>query len=163
MATEDKKEVSADVLAVSSKVASLLGEFKVDGANASITVESDPYLEHMKEGGITKDTLKKVSDLNTTYIAGVAHAVSDKAIPLFKDNKDVTDINVTSKLNGRDSFDINVKREVTRNVAPGSSEKTTDYGVMSCKVTTFAGRHKSGQLGLIRDELKAKAMAALAD
>lgn len=162
MATEDKKEVSAEVLAISSKISPLLGEFKIDGSDATITVEADPYLEHMKEGGITKDTLKKVSDLNTTYIAGVAHAVSDKAIPLFTGNKDVTDINVTSKLNGRDSFDINVKREVTRNVAPGSTEKTTDYGVMSCKVTTFAGRHKAGQLGLVRDELKAKALEALA-
>ena len=163
MATEDKKEVSKEVLEVSAKLKPLLENFKVDGSNADIVVEADPYLEFMKEGGITKDTLKKVSDLNTTYIAGVAHAVSDKAIPLFKDNSDVKEINVQGKLNGRDSFDINVKREVTRLTAPGSKETTTDYGVMSCKVTTFAGRHKSGQLGLVRDELKAKALEALAE
>ena len=36
MATEDKKEVSKEVLEVSSKLKPLLENFKVDGANADI-------------------------------------------------------------------------------------------------------------------------------
>lgn len=113
---------------VSSFVSSNMKLVSEKDGEKRFQVNQEHYVEFMESKGITKETLKQVSNANSDYHAGTMVVLKDQ---LLEDPK-VDRVTI----NTRTASGV-ISERMTRQVesrTPGTGEKVTKFGVVSIKL-----------------------------
>jgi hypothetical protein len=138
-----KKEITdlADKLGSSIKV-------QKDGTTE---VSGNPYVEHLPDG-LTEETVTKVQDYNTAFIAGSGLAFGKAAVASMVSNKKMEEATATFNMIGKDAVTHTVQRErETRNPKDGSTG--VKLGAMTTVHEVHGSSQKVGQLGAVRTQI----------
>jgi hypothetical protein len=147
-------EIKSDILELSK---TLKGKIKI-GENGVATVEEGTYVSLLPEG-VTEDSARKLQNLHSELAAAATLATGELAIPYLKKNKDVASVNLSIPMIGKDSLDVNIKREkVVTN--PQSKEQSTVYGAVTAGFSVYSTRPR-GEMLKVKSHLAELAMKAL--
>lgn len=139
--------IKTEITAMAEKLA---GSIKVqkDGVTE---VSGDPYIDNLPEG-LDKETVVKVSDYNTTFIAGSGLAFGQAAVAAMASNKKLEEASGTFKMVGKDAVTHTVQRErESRN--PSTGDKILKLGAMTTTHEVHGSSQKVGQLGAVRTHI----------
>lgn len=146
-----KSAVKQEVLDLSKKIAEGLTLDKKTGQGEAA---DDIYTANLPEG-LAVETVKAVSDYNTTFVAAGTHAFGNLAIEAMKSTKGLSEANVQIKMFGKDTLGVSVQRtkEYKNPLAKeGESGTITKHGVISTTYDVVAGANR-GQLKVVRNEM----------
>lgn len=150
-------------MAIKTEVAELAEKlsstFKIEKDGTTV-VSGDPYVDNLPEG-ISKDTVSKVQDYNTAFIAGSALAFGQAAIASMASNKKLDQATGTFTMVGKDIVTHSVQRERSaRNPADG--ETIVKLGAMTTVHEVYGSSKKIGQLGAVYKQIGQLATEKLA-
>lgn len=110
--------------------------------------------------GVTEETVEKVSNLVTSFVAAGMDAVGEMALAAMKKDKKLSTVEAGLNMGafGKVNYGVDREQEVTipPREAGGEVTKKLQHGTTSVKVSFVAGRN-SGLLGQARDRIKADA------
>jgi hypothetical protein len=159
MSTTDKapKTISQEVLDMSKDISA-----SIELKDGQIKVDRAVYLATLEKAGIPEEQVKALQEHNSLFYPAAAHAVGEMAINAFKKDKKLEQVDAEFKMVGRDHYDLHVSRSKEYPL-PGSTtgEKITNYGVMRTDMVVQGTNNKAGEMALVRDYLKEKAIKAL--
>lgn len=152
-----------------TKAASVKDEVLEMAAKIEAGITMDAKTGEGKEDGLyettlpehlTMETIKAVSDHNTTFIAAGAYAFGKLAIDAMKDNKDLPSANLEVKMGGRDTVSYNVDRSKEFSNHLGDGVATIKHAVVTTSYDVRAGKN-GGQLKAARQAIGEMGMNAL--
>jgi len=155
-APSPKNTISQEVLDMSKKIAESLTIDKKTGHGEA----ADGIYEANLPETLTVETVKAVTDYNTTFVAAGTHAFGTIAIEAMKSSKNLTEANVKIKMFDKDVLGVSIERSKDYNNAlakEGQPKTVTKFGVVQTVYDVNAGGNKSGQLKLVRKEIAAMA------
>lgn len=129
-----------------------------DGA-ATVKVDAEAYINSLPEWADKDQARRLAEEHNPTFFAAATKTVGEHAIKAMGKNKACTNVEAVFPLFGHDTFTVAVDREKTYPI-PGSSEKVTQYGVVSTKLDTVGAVTRAGQMKLVKAELQEAALKA---
>jgi hypothetical protein len=147
-------EIKSDILELSK---TLKGKIKI-GENGVATVEEGTYVSLLPEG-VTEDNARKLQSFHSELAAAATLATGELAVPYMKKHKDVVSVDLTIPMIGKDSLDVNIKREKTV-TNPQSKEQSTVYGAATAGFTVYSTRPR-GEMAKVKSHLAELAMKAL--
>lgn len=135
-------------------------EIKVHKTGAAEVEHSDVYYTTLPDD-LPAETVDRLSQHNTNFIAAGAFAFSELGIEAMKDNKSLDKTSVEIKMAGKDtvSYTLDRKREYTNSL--GNGETVESYGVLTTSYNVRGAKNSSGQLKIARTLVSELAMAAL--
>lgn len=143
---EHNKNIKPEVLEMSEKIKSQL---KIDGRNGHITGEDNIFESTLPED-LTMETVNKVSDHNTTFVAAGVHAMGSLAVEAMKDHSHLNEATGSIKMGGKDTLDVNIERSRTyANRLQEGADDVVKHGVMDINYTVMAGKN-AGQLKKVK-------------
>lgn len=157
--TETKKiSLHDDVAALSTKISEGI---KIDAKAATATAGESLYKDNLPEG-LTMETVKSVSDYNTTFVAAGAHAFGEAAVAAMKGSKNLDRISVDIPMGVKDhvSYTVDRIKEVANRFGTGDAT-IIKHGVVTTSYEVRAGKN-SGQLKAARQLIGELAASALA-
>lgn len=147
-------EIKSDILELSK---TLKGKIKI-GENGVATVEEGTYIALLPEG-VTEDNARKLQSFHSELAAAATLATGELAVPYMKKHKDVASVDLTIPMIGKDSLDVNIKREkVVTN--PQTKSQSTIYGAATTGFTVYSTRPR-GEMAKVKSHLAELAMKAL--
>ena len=159
----DKKiTLKEEVLKLSTAIRA---ELSVDKQTGLVTGDSKKvYNENLPEG-ITEETVKSISDYNTTFVAGATHAVGEMAIDAMKANSNLERVSAELGFGYKDTLDLAVDRRVeikNHLIKDENGEPTTSVKYGSTKFgMNVHSSHNAGQLKAARNLINQMAEEAL--
>ena len=150
--TEDKKlsELRTDVKTI---VDSIDGKIKIakDGA---LTVEDNLFESTLPEG-LTMDQITAGRNHTANFVSAGQYVFGRKAVDALAKNKELTEIEGSLSLGGKDSVKYNVERKHTYMNRMGANKdnpvEVVKHGICVATVDTVVG--KGGQLKLARQHV----------
>lgn len=156
---EEKKVLSAEVLAISKAARAAISIDKTSGVAAE-KEGSDLFKENLPEG-LSMDTVKAVSNYKTNFVAGTAHALGTLAVEAMASNKKLEEVSASIAMGGRDkaNFTVHRRREFTNRFDPNGGKVVK----LAPIAVTLEERHgkNGGQLKIARAQVSELAMAKL--
>lgn len=151
------KSVDESVLALSAKIEEGV---KLDKKLGTGEQTSELFDENLPEG-LTTEHVKSLTNYSTTFVAAGTHAFGKLAVEAMKGNKTLKEANISIRMAGKDTLDINVLRSKEySNPLVKDSEPVTKYGVVTAKYEVHAGANRA-QLKVVRNTIAELAMAHL--
>lgn len=147
-------EIKTDVLELSK---TLKGRIKI-GENGVASIEPGTYVSLLPEG-VTEDNVKKLQSFHSELAAAATLATGELAVPYMKKNKDVASVDLSIPMIGKDSLDVNIKREKTV-TNPTTKEQSTVYGAATAGFSVYSTRPR-GEMAKVKSHLAELAMKAL--
>lgn len=150
------KEISND------EVKAVREQIEIDPKTGLSKLSESVYADFLKENtGIEIDTVSQISAADTRFIAVLGKATGEAGVPVLHKNKDLDRITVVAPRDGKNKFEIDLKRE-TRNINPATKEEVVKHGVLSAKFD-FYGTHNNGDFKKVRTEVSEAAAKKLVD
>lgn len=109
---------------------------------------------------LSPETVQKVSDYTTVFVASGMEAAGNAALAAMKKDKKLESVSVNLPMGAFGQTDYVIHREKEVTIPPsekgGEATKEIQYGSNRCNVTFIAGKN-SGLLGKARDAIKEQA------
>ena len=155
MAEESK--ISAEVETMAKTIEKYI---EVDQKTGNGT-EKENVFEKTLPDDLDMDTVKKVGDHNSNFVAAGAYAFGKMAVKAMHKNASLEEADLKLKMSGRDHVEYHMNRQKTyANHLTGNGQTVVKHGVLTTEYQVSGGRN-SGQLKHVRDELAAIAQKAL--
>jgi hypothetical protein len=122
------------------------------------TIAADAYVKSLPEA-LTLEIVKALQEHNAVFLPAVTKAFSEKSIDAMKADTKIEQISLCVPMVGDDKFDVTFKKSY-EHMDPSTKEMKTSYGGISASLTVQAARHNRGAMSVIKNEMKAAAMAA---
>lgn len=158
--TEIKKpvvELKPEVVALSKIIHKAI---TVDGKAGTASISDGVYVANLPEG-ITEETVKTVSDFNTTFVAAGAYAFGQASLEAMKGSKTADRISLDIGFTGKDKVSYTIDRVKKSHNPQDPSVEITRYGAVSASLEMRAGKN-GGQFKAVRTVINELALAALA-
>lgn len=149
--------ISAPVTDLATKIKEHLS---VDKKTGVITAAADIYKTCLPDD-MSADTVQRVRDHDTTFVAAAVKAVGDVSLPVLTKNKELESTTAVVEMLAKSHVAVDFKRVEE---FPNPKEKgttITKYGTTKVEVHHAAG-HNAGELKKVRNWLKEEAEKALA-
>lgn len=132
----------------------------VDGKAGTAMAKDTLYKDNLPEG-ITMETVKAISDYNTTFVAAGAHAFGVVATEAAKTHKKLEKVSIDIPMGFKDNVSYTFDRMKVVPNRFGNGEDITKYGVLHTSYEVRAGKN-GAQLKAARAVINELAAAALA-
>jgi hypothetical protein len=153
----DEKKISPEVESMAKVIEK---HIEIDSKTGNGT-EKESVFEKTLPDDLSIETVKKVNDHNSNFIAAGAYAFGQMAIKAMSKNASLEEADLKLKMAGRDHVEYHMNRQKTyANHLTGNGESVVKYGVLTTEYQVSGGRN-SGQLKHVRDELAEIAQKAL--
>jgi hypothetical protein len=140
--------------------AKMVPGIKVDAKTATATAVETLYKDNLPEG-VTMDTVKKLSDYNTSFVAAGAHAFGTVATEAAKGHKKLEKVSIDIPMGVKDNVSYTFDRVLVIPNRFGTGEDVTKYGNIKTTYEVRAGK-AGAQLKAARAAINELAFAALA-
>lgn len=150
--------LNAATIALAEEIKS---DIEIDKKTGTPQVKEGTYQRIAEARGIDAETLTKVDDLNTDFVAASGLAVGELGLNAFKGNNSLDRIDVTLNMSGKNKVDHSLRREVSYANPSEPGTNLVKHGVLRSTLTVVAGNN-SGQLGAAYKHLKDLAATELA-
>ena len=156
---EGKKEISAEVLAISKSARAAMSVDKSTGI-ASVKEDVDLFKENMPDT-VTMEMVKAVGNYKANYIAGIGHALGQVAVEAMASNKKLDEVTGVFNMSGRDraKFTVQRSREFVNQMNP-EGPKIVKHAPITVSLQEKHGKN-GGQLKAVREAIAELAMAKL--
>lgn len=155
-ATTEKKEITLkpDVQALAEKIRQ---DMKLDKTGVAV-VSPDLYVQTLPEG-LTKETVKLLSEHNSRWVAAGGLALGQESIPVMKKHKDLNQTTLVVPTIGKDNFAFAFDRSKEVR-APGAEESTTKYGILAASLNIYNDGANVGEVKKVKQLLSNEALEA---
>ncbi len=155
--TESKAHLNEATLELAGKIEAGIIVDKATG----VTAEKDDLYENNLPQGLTIDTIKQVSEYNTSFIAAGAYAFGKLAVEAMEGNKQLEKATAELKRGVKDAVSYNIDRKKDWVNRLGDGATIEKYGVVTASYDVRAGKGSSGQLKAARTLISELAEAKL--
>lgn len=153
----DEKKISADVVAMAKVIEK---NIEIDH-KTGIGSEKEGVFEKTLPEDLSMDTVKRVGDHNSSFIAAGALAFGNLAVKAMQKNAELTETDIQLKMTGRDhvGYHMNRTKEYQNHLSGGGA--VVKHGVLTTDYHVSGGRN-SGELKRVREHLAEAADKAFA-
>jgi hypothetical protein len=148
--------IKPEIIAMSSIITKGLA---VDKKEGTITAGADIFQSTLPED-LSMETVQKVREHNTTFVAAGAHSFGTASIDLLAGNKKLDRITTEISLGGKDNVTYSMDRSKTTVDHLHGKGEVVKFGVLTTTLETVAGKN-AGQLKAVRTEMGTIAMERL--
>ena len=156
-ATESKNHLKDEIIELATK----LEKGIIVDPKTGVTLEKDDLYESNLPQGLTIDTIKQVSDYNTSFIAAGTYAFGKLAVEAMAGNKELSTITAELKMGIKDSLSLNIERKKEFVNRLGDGATVEKYGAITASYDVRSGKGSSGQLKAARNVIGELAEASL--
>jgi len=160
--TEKAINIKPETREMADKIAAT---FKIDSKGVP-TVEPGSYIALIQQHvpllpeGKAEETLTQIQDFNTLFLTAGNLAFGEKAIPVFKKNKELEKIQMDYPTTGKDDFSFGITKKQEFKV--GDNPPTTKFCSTSVAINLHAGKTR-GQMNHVKNHLAALGLKAFGD
>lgn len=123
-----------------------------------VTVSGTAFKDVLQAADITEKQYRAVKDLDATIASDMTQVLADKALPVFKANKDLETVSAKMPTVGRDFFEVSIDRTGKyRNPADGS--QIVKHGIVNLTHSVIGTR--KGEYGGVKKSIGAQWTEAL--
>jgi hypothetical protein len=137
----------------------IIAETTIDNATGVGAAPDDLYERTLPED-LTMETVTKVTDHNTTFIAAATDAAGKLAVKAMKENKDLQRATVPFNMGVRDQVTVSVDRKATYPNPQKPEEPIVKFGATTVKYDVRSS-HNVGVLKSVRAEISKLAAESL--
>lgn len=138
----------------------ILAQLSADN-NLGVVTSPDNMYEKVLPEDLSIETVNRVSDHNTNFVAASTRAFGQMAQSMMTDNRKLDTVIGAFSMGANDNLSLHYNRSKDYPV-PGQEEKSTKYGVVNIAYEVKAGKN-GGELKKVRAELAELAMKAFGD
>jgi len=149
----DKADIKLNpaVEEMSSKIREAIS-VTITGKGGDVANAENIY-ESLLPADIPADLVKRINTHNEMFMAAAVDAVGDTSRDSASQNADLTVVNASFNMTGRNKFDVQWDREVERNAGIAEkgkvAPKKTVYGAMSAKLTVAGTDSGTGEMNKV--------------
>lgn len=128
------------------------------GEHGALEIAKDTYEKTLEGTDLDMKTVKKVQQHNTNFVAATDHAVAEKGLELFGQDKELASVTAKASMGG-DRYKVQFNASEER---PGKDGNETVHGTFVSSYTVGAAGHK-GQLKAVREHFADEAKSLLGE